>query len=198
MKYIKKRLNQSDKMQHSFLFQMCGIPRAERIPGLRVTITVNLRLRRLRRKLQQFDTTLSAIDMTAKETCERLILVSRPRQFLPLVAMLNVPTTPPFKMQIFLNFPVFSFKVFPEEGASKICQHYSCGNLAHSRYPSCALGLFVYLQRRRSTRVVVTFPKNCYVCVAAKRQQKKMLHLLNTTMNKTWKNNNIMTLQINK
>ena len=54
-------------------------------------------------------TDLSAIDVTAKAICE---LVPGPRRFAPFVTMSCAPTPPLVTLQLFLDFPVFSPKLF--------------------------------------------------------------------------------------
>jgi len=45
------------------------------------------------------------------------------------------PTPLPLKLQLFLDFPVFSVNVFAEVALQKFVAPRSCGNLAVSPYP---------------------------------------------------------------
>jgi len=73
---------------------------------------------------------LSAIRLTAKTIFERWVLFPGTCHLAPLVTMPSVPTPPPFTLQQFLGFPVFSFNFVTRVVPQKCDLLGTCGNLA--------------------------------------------------------------------
>ena len=73
--------------------------------------------------------------MTAKAIFERLVLVPEPCRFAPFVTTPYAHTLPPLTPQLFLDFLVFWFILFPGVALQILCQHDPTSNLAESRHP---------------------------------------------------------------
>jgi len=71
---------------------------------------------------------VSATDVTAKTICELSVLVLAWRSVAKFTCMPSAPTPPPLNLELFLDLPVFSFKLFPDLLGT-------CGNLAHFQIP---------------------------------------------------------------
>ena len=82
-------------------------------------------------------TKVSAIDVTAKTTYERLVLVLGWRSVAKFASMPSASSSPlpPRTLQRLLDFPVFSFKLFPRTAPQKCKLLGNCGNLADLQFP---------------------------------------------------------------
>jgi len=78
---------------------------------------------------------VSAIHVTPKAICGRLVLVPEPRKLALFVTMPYAPTSPTLSLQPFFDLPVFSLNFFPGVAPQIVCKHDPTSNLAESRYP---------------------------------------------------------------